>query len=325
MRFIFFLIFWLIPLAGSIAQQRYTIQELPVSKRYWLNPYAINDRGDIAGYCFDEPDDETYVFISRPGLGVSISHDNYYFPPRLLNQQGDLFFHSEESGHPVVQYDSQNRRSIAFQVDGLIHSANDCDQFVFGPAPWSNTPRHEVFVFDHGVRKPLTALFGESFSWIHLNNRGELLSTVHSGRSWLRYYNLASGYTYDLTLQGDLAAIEINDRGDWLFLQWTGEQPTLIYWPQGGKMQTFPLPDYSRWVWGALNDKGQFLISDTHRHLCKLLVNDQLVDVTQMVDFAGTAFIQILYLHDLNNHGQLVGMGLTHDGHHRAILLNPPQ
>jgi probable HAF family extracellular repeat protein len=337
--YLFFLVilFAILPLllaASAKAEVRYTITDLGALDDNYSIAYGINDAGGVVGYSYLAGDGYATKWVNGQ-------------PVNLINRSSSLASAISNNGQVVGFYENAQvgatRRAFLFDGSnftdlGSLGNANPTSE-ANGINDFAQVVGYSdghAFVWQNGVMSPLAAVGGGSYGCAYnINNSSQIVgysltassqqhATLWNGNSAVDLGTLggSSSEAYDINEASQIVGFSDIENG--LFHGFISQNGVMVdLGTLGGDIS------YA----AAINDSAQIVgASDsildgsdgfgTDLRAC-LWENNQAIDLNTLIDPNSGWFL--MYAHDINNQGMIVGKGMIDSEQHAFLMTAIPE
>jgi probable HAF family extracellular repeat protein len=335
--------------ASDVALQflNYSVTDLGTLGGTESTAYAINNAGQIVGYStlIDSTNGSTHAFLYSGGkiidLGTFTNNDGSVYLDTYaygINDQGQIvgYASSSDGSTHAFLFDGSSMIDLGTVVDSSYSQArsiND-DGKVVGFYYQADNSVYNAFLYSNGTLGKISEL-GSSTSYAYaINSGGTIVGEAAFNSTTTDHAFLSSGTkTVDLSTLGGTqsTAYAVNDNGDVVgvsTLDGDSEWHAFVYHSSDTSAEMVDLGDLNglATIATAINNKGAIVgsagSSTGSDSRAFLYVGGTMIDLKTLLNSSGMGW-QLLEALDINDSGQIVGIGVNPAGETHAFLLNP--
>ncbi|MES2740748.1 MAG: PEP-CTERM sorting domain-containing protein [Pseudomonadota bacterium] len=306
--------------SGMASAQGYRLTDLGTLGGASSAATAINDRGQVVGYSATGGSGSHATLWgggAATDLGTLGGADSRAYG---INNAGQIVGVADGAG--AVLWSGAGAHALAGGAGGVAYAINNAGQVagasLFGAATHAT-------VWQGGVRADLGTTGGAFSTAYGINDRGQVggisnisLEDDKYNRTGVLWDGHGGSAVYSLH-----AAYGINDSGALTGLQ-SGLYAPPALWNAGATTVLASIDTYG--IAYDVNNSGVavgFLLGTDNAQHAMLWRGSDMVDLNSLHGGADAGFDYLSVASAINEHGQIVGTGITHDGTEHAFLLSP--
>jgi probable HAF family extracellular repeat protein len=318
--------------ASALAQPRYSVAELSNVGGLSLFPQAINNEGQLGGYAFFPGYSDAHAFFYNGSHVTDLGTlGGTYSAIANMNDSGQLVGGSyltpgDTTSHGFL-YSGGTMHDLGTLPGGAWSAASGINQSgqVVGE---SATPTgFHAFLYSQGQMTDLGTFGGPYSGALAINNRGQIVgnaSTTGNAASYAFLYSNGSMHSLGTFGFGSIAT-DINDNGQIVGACTMSDSIEHAFYYSDGVMRDLgALPDeYTRAM--AINNRGDAVgfSSRAGQNHSFIYTDGTKYDLESLLA-PGSAGWTFQYVYDINDSGQIVGLGVNPLTHRQGgVVLTP--